>query len=309
MSVSTNEVNNLLVNSYNAKINSNSENNKDQVKVAESLMFQALLNQIIKEDSSDIVTNSLLTAFASLNNLDTESSLNAMHKVHQSGAIINPSAYTSRYKAHQTSSLGGLGSMSSKYESNLNPGAIANNPGDHGGKSYGAWQFSSKMGSLDSFINWLKNNHQDIYATLSSSKIKDGGKPGLNFDHAWSSIAKTDKSRFLKAQHDYVKYAFYEQAANSLKSRFGFDINQRSEALRESLFSTAVQHGVGGAVSIFSKLNLQKDDRTIISSLYNERQKVDIYFKSSSPQIKRSVYNRFTKEKIDALNMLDKGLG
>jgi len=54
---------------------------------------------------------------------------------------------------------------------------------------------------------------------------------------------------------------------------------------------------------VFSKLNLKNSDGNIINDLYNERQKVNIYFRDSSAEIKQSVYNRFTREKQDMLNM------
>ncbi len=69
--------------------------------------------------------------------------------------------------------------------------------------------------------------------------------------------------------------------------------------------STVVQHGVGGTLSVFSKLNLNKSDGNIINDLYNERQKVNVYFKDSSAAVKQSVYNRFTKEKQDMLSMFN----
>lgn len=161
-----------------------------------------------------------------------------------------------------------------------------------------------KTGSLDSFVNWLERNNGEFYSKLSEAKSRDGNKFGEKFDAVWSSIAFSNRDKFMKNQQDYVKESYYDKAAQNLKSKFGFDINKRSDALKESLWSTVVQHGVGGTSSIFSKLNLNKDDSSIINDLYNERQKVNIYFRSSSEQVKRSVYNRFTREKQDMLNML-----
>lgn len=308
MTVPTQNLSYLPLNGYVTKVNPNSSSNPDQNKTADKLMFQLLLNQMISKEKDEMGSSSLLSSLIATNNLNLENSLNMMQQFNGSKGLSKPASLLNKYSNQKTSNLSGLGALSSKYESNGNPGTIANNRGDHGGKSYGAWQFSSKMGSLDSFINWLAPNHPDFYTKLSSSKQEDGGKAGLNFDKAWTSIAKADKDRFLQAQQDYVKHSFYDKAASSLKTRYGFDINNRSKALQECLFSTSVQHGVAGSLSVFSKLNLQEDDRSIINSLYNERQKVDKYFKSSSAQIKKSVYNRFSRERVDALNMLTNNL-
>ncbi|MBY7023563.1 vgrg protein, partial [Clostridium botulinum] len=51
--------------------------------------------------------------------------------------------------------------------------------------------------------------------------------------------------------------------------------------------------------------NLNNNDSNIINDLYNERQNVNVYFRSSSPEIRQSVYNRFTREKQDMLSMLN----
>jgi hypothetical protein len=72
------------------------------------------------------------------------------------------------------------------------------------------------------------------------------------------------------------------------------------------LWSTAVQHGVNGSVNVFSKVNLNGSDKEIINGVYNERQKVNQYFRSSSVDVRKSVYNRFNRERQDALNMLEK---
>lgn len=197
-----------------------------------------------------------------------------------------------------------LGVLSAKFESSGNPGVISNNPGDPGGKSYGAWQFSSRMGSLQSFLGWLKEADSKYYNALSNSKQTDGGF-GSNFDNTWAKIASVDKSGFLKLQQDYVKEKYYDRAADKLNSKFGFDVNTKSQALKNVLWSTVVQHGVSGAVNIFSKINLSSSDSQIISGVYNERQKVDLYFSNCSSSIKRSVFNRFSREKSEALAMLE----
>jgi len=109
----------------------------------------------------------------------------------------------------------------------------------------------------------------------------------------------------LKLQQDYVKQNYYDTAAKELKTKYGFDISEKSDALKESLWSTVVQHGVGGTSSVFSKINLNNSDGNIINDLYNERQRVNVYFRDSSPAVRQSVYNRFTREKQDMMNMLN----
>jgi hypothetical protein len=196
---------------------------------------------------------------------------------------------------------GGLGSLSAKYESSGEPGTIADNQGDWGGKSYGLYQLAVNMGSMDSFLMWLKGADVKIYNRLISARIKDGGY-GVNFDSEWKSIAREQREHFANLQHSYIKISYYDPVVDHFKGKI--DFNKRSKALQNTIWSTSVQHGVGGAINIISKQNLKGTDREIIVGIYNERMKVGIYFANSSPSIRAGVYKRFEQELQEALAML-----
>jgi hypothetical protein len=309
MTVSANAINNILLKQYTAEIkNNNTISDKgtsdfQYEKEMQESAFQTILMQMTDSSGNSMMAELMSEALSKQGSFSLDDSLGAISNFNStmrgaSREIFN--GYT-----QEDNNVDGLGLTAAKYESNVNPGTISNTPGDYGGKSYGAWQFSSKTGALDSFINSLKGNNNEIYEKLSGAKAKDDNKFGVNFDSEWTGIATSNKEEFLKLQHDYIRKDYYDSAAQDLKLKFGFDISQKSDALKESLFSTVVQHGIGGTSSLFSKINLNNSDGNIINDLYNERQKVNIYFKSSSAQVKQSVYNRFTKEKQDMLSMLN----
>jgi hypothetical protein len=311
MTVSANSMNKVFLQTYLSNIGS--ENNAisnnsgimEQEKFLQQFAFKMVLEQMMSSMGNSMMSDFISTALDGSNSLNLQSSLNMIGNFNSSMRHLDTASLSQTYYSPKSgSSFEGLGMVSSKYESNLNPGAIANNPGDYGGKSYGAWQFSSRTGSLNSFLSYLSGVNGNYHSTLIEARAKDGNSFGSHFDAAWTNIAKNDPSGFLELQHRYIEKAFYDKAVEGLKTRFGFDVNAKSDAMKESVWSTAVQHGVGGTLSIFSKLNLQNSDRDIINDLYNERQKVDIYFRSSSPQVRQSVYNRFTREKADMLNLL-----
>ncbi|BAQ12834.1 hypothetical protein CBB2_0724 [Clostridium botulinum] len=330
----TNLLNSIFLNQYKTQMNNSNNTNTvdgktlgnfDQQQAVQQMVFQVVLSQMMNSmgsmssmssmngmDSmgsmngmgSLVATQALLSSLTNTSSFSLDNSLNALSNFNSTmrGAA---SSLSKGYNNRVDNSFSNLGIRASKYESNLNPAEISDDPGDYGGKSYGAWQFSSRTGSLDSFINSLKGNNNDMYYKLTYAKAKDNNTFGENFDAAWKSISSQNKDRFLKVQQNYVKVNFYDTVAQSLKSRFDFDVSKKSNALKESLWSTVVQHGVGGATSIFSKLNLNNKDSNIINDLYNERQNVNVYFRSSSPEIRQSVYNRFTREKQDMLSMLN----
>ncbi|MCB2293834.1 vgrg protein [Clostridium algoriphilum] len=310
MTLSTDMINNALLKQYALQIknNSNIANKKtsdvENEKSMQESAFQTMLVQMMDNSGNSMMAELMSTALSNQSSFSLDDSLSAISNFNTNvrGALKSLVGNTTSKDALNNSN--GVGYASAKYESNINPGTISNTSGDIGGKSYGAWQFSSKTGSLDSFIISLKTKDKDIYSKLTGAKAKDGNKFGENFDATWTSIARYNKDKFLKLQQNSIKENYYDSAAQSLKSKYGFDISKKSEALKESLLSTVVQHGVGGALSVFSKLNLKNTDGNIINDLYNERQKVNVYFKGSSAEIKESVYNRFTREKQDMLNMV-----
>ncbi|MBK5240662.1 vgrg protein [Clostridium sp.] len=309
MTLSANAINNILLKQYTAEIkNNNATSNTGTVnlqneKEMQEAAFQTILMQMTDSSGNSMMAELMSEALSKQGSFSLDDSLGAISNFNST--IRGASREIFNDYTQGDNEVDGLGLTASKYESNVNPGTISNTPGDYGGKSYGAWQFSSKTGSLDSFINSLKGNNNELYEKLSGAKAKDDNKFDVNFDSEWTSIASSNKEEFLKLQHDCIKQDYYDSAAQDLKLKYGFDISQKSDALKESLFSTVVQHGVGGTSSLFSKINLNNSDSNIINDLYNERQKVNIYFKSSSAQVKQSVYNRFTKEKQDMLSMLN----
>lgn len=202
-----------------------------------------------------------------------------------------------------------LGSLSRKYESNGNPGLVSSGKGDHGGRSYGAYQFSSKTGSAANFTKWLGQNNPSLARDLA------GKRPDTPaFDAAWKQTASRDPAGFLGAQHDFIQKSFYEPAADKVKASTGLDVSQRSPALRDVLWSTAVQHGQGGANSVFKTAMGGRDpskmtDKQIIDSVYAERGRKNsagqlVHFRSSSPEFQRGIANRFQNERRDAQAML-----
>lgn len=308
MDLSANMINTMLK-QYTAQVKNNSTisdtvtTNLQNEKEMQEAAFQTILTQMMDSSGNSMMAELMSEALSKQGSFSLDDSLGAISNFNST--IRGASRETFNEYTQGNIKVDGLGLTAAKYESNINPGTISSTLGDYGGKSYGAWQFSSKTGSLDSFINSLKANNSEFYEKLSGAKAKDDNKFGVNFDSEWTSIAASNKEEFLKLQHDCIKQDYYDSAAQNLKLKYGFDISQKSDALKESLFSTVVQHGVGGTSSLFSKINLNNSDGNIINDLYNERQKVNIYFKSSSAQVKQSVYNRFTKEKQDMLIMLN----
>lgn len=194
----------------------------------------------------------------------------------------------------RSSSNASLGSISAKYESNGNPATIARTKGDIGGASYGTYQLTTASGQATKFAN-------QYGGALKGQKAGTAA-----FDKAWKAEAAKSPAAFAQAQHSYIEKNHYEPAANRFKSVTGIDPNSQPKAVRDAIWSIGVQHGAGGAATIFKNAGISKGQtaETILKKVYAERSKVDKYFKSSPANIKASVKNRFANELKDALSEL-----
>jgi len=173
-----------------------------------------------------------------------------------------------------------LGYLSVKHEAGGNPGKISPGSGDDGGKSYGAFQFASKRGVPEQFLTWLATNDPHIYASLKAAQEADGYEHGPKFDAEWEKIAGQNPERFLKLQYDFTKQKYYDPAVAAIKEQTGFDFNNKSYALKNVLWSRAVQHGDKGVINVIKNalkyvdLNNENEEE-LIKAIYRESGSTD----------------------------------
>lgn len=208
-------------------------------------------------------------------------------------------------QANQISQITGkptrLGYVSAKYETGgYNGGLVSSGKGDYGGISYGVPQFSTKTGSADSFVSWLKTNRPDMGQYFGNAKAGTG-----EFSNAWKNVYAKFGDDFSEVQSEYAFNNFAKPLAALAKAKTGVDYT-RSPALKELLYSTAVQFGGGKlGLSALGKVSAGMSDRDIINASYDEKIKnYNSYFKSSSQSVRESVKNRFINERNDVLSMI-----
>ena len=217
-----------------------------------------------------------------------------------------------------TSSAGGLGEalaealgeLSAKYETGgRGPGTVSTGSGDPGGVSYGSYQMATKMGTVARFV---------AQAGFKWAKDFQGLAPGTApFTACWKRIAAAETAAFQSAQHAFIKKSHYDLLAAKILGDDALDVNTRSRAVQDVVWSTAVQHGGGTPIFHRAIANCTAKpadanfDEQLIRAVYAERgrKKPDgnlAYFSKSSPRVQAGVAKRFKNEEQDALAMLAK---
>ncbi len=201
-----------------------------------------------------------------------------------------------------------VGNLSARFESGS--GGVATIGYDRvGGTSYGKYQIASRPGTMDRFLAYLDEKEPEMSQRLreagpANTGSKEGGMPAV-----WKELARENPGRFGELQHDFIAGETYTPARNMILKQTGLDFDNAPPALREVLWSTAVQHGPTGATKIFGKVinrfigSTEKEEfnAKLIEGVYDTRKG---QFASSTKRVQAAVVNRLNEEKAIALNML-----
>lgn len=194
----------------------------------------------------------------------------------------------------------GVGFISAKYESGGNGGAVSSGSGDAGGVSYGVSQFATNTGSADGFVSWLKQNNPEMASAFKNYKAGT-----TEFSNAWKQTFSQYGDNFTKVQQRYTYDNYVKKLADAAKKKTGIDYN-RSAALRELIYSTAIQFGPYDlGLSALGNVTSDMTDEEIVNASYDKKiSNYKNYFKSSSASVQEGVKNRFINERNDVLQLL-----
>jgi len=225
-----------------------------------------------------------------------------------------------------------IGALSAKYESRAggNPGEVSNPTGDRGGVSYGNHQLATNTGTLREF---LASPEAGPWA-----REFQGLRPGTApFSAKWKEVAAREPKAFGDAQDAYVSRTHYDVAARKIEAATGYDLGKASGALRQVIYSTAVQHGATGGPRVIAEAMRRTDTKLrrtdpsyeplLIGAIYDRR--TEIYRATSehyqwkaeqlikagrvgdaadarkrAQNARNVVNNRYPKERLDALRLL-----
>jgi hypothetical protein len=200
-----------------------------------------------------------------------------------------------------------LGQLSALFESG-DHGVHAIGWDPRGGTSYGKYQMSSLMGTVDKFIAFLGERAPHWAERLRTAGTADTGGILGAMPRAWKSIAVEDPSRFERLQDTFIHFHYYSPTVLAISAETGLDVNAHPAVMREVLWSTAVLHGPTGGAEIFIEAARRVRDQP--ARAYN-RALLEEVFRERARRIRRSgnpkedeLRRRLEMEKELALTML-----
>uniref|UniRef100_A0AB39CEA5 Peptidase n=1 Tax=Pseudomonas phage HRDY3 TaxID=3236930 RepID=A0AB39CEA5_9VIRU len=202
-----------------------------------------------------------------------------------------------------------FGSISAAFESGgKGVGTVSTGKGDNGGVSYGKHQLSSKAGTMTAFLR--SEDGQKYYNDFR------GMAPGSEeFNKKYKEVAERDGEGFDKAQQAFTTKSHYNPVAAWFEKQYDIKLDERSRALKEAIYSVAVQYGTGTAKSVLGDAFGNRDitkmgDAELIDRLQETRAAtVSTRFRSSSQDVQDGVYKRAGTEKAALLKMLNEEQG
>lgn len=187
----------------------------------------------------------------------------------------------------------GIGSLSEQFESKGDPGIIGYDT--TGGYSYGTYQLAHD------------NARQFVTQSPYAREFAGLAFNSPQFRNKWAQVAKKDPTGFANAQKAYIAKTHYEPQLAKIERETGLKIARLSPAMKDVIWSTAVQHGANTpiVVSALKQLGRGASEAKVIDHIYNLRWSGGQQFQSSTPEVRQAVKNRFTQERQLALSRLN----
>ncbi|MBK0025165.1 peptidoglycan-binding protein [Stenotrophomonas sp. S48] len=194
------------------------------------------------------------------------------------------------------------GQTSASYEtSNRGPGWISSGRGDHGGVSYGTYQFASAVGGVDEYLAGSRYGAEFRGLTPATQAFND----------RWKEVAERDKGAFASDQHDFIQHQYYDKQLGRLKDA-GVDLQGRGPAVQDALWSTSVQYrnmtrgvfvnGLKAAYGADYKLSELSDEQIVRAVQDYKHDNVQRHFESSPTQWP-ALRERTLNEKADLVGL------
>lgn len=196
-----------------------------------------------------------------------------------------------------------LGGLSAEYESGgRGPSTVSGGQGDPGGVSYGTYQIASKTGTASLFVETEGARWPQLRTAAPGT---------VSFSNMWRAIAAAEPEAFDAAQHRFIERTHYLPTVAGVLKLTGVDLDARSNAVRDAVWSVSVQHGKASQIlaDALERAGKGADDAALLRAIYARRSDYVTAVAMGSSGASRNtllsvVKNRYPAELRNALAML-----
>lgn len=181
-------------------------------------------------------------------------------------------------------------------------GVVSSGQHDPGKVSYGAFQLASSKQGAQQVLAFLKSPYGARW--LNRFAGMDPTEPNGAFAQTWKAIARAEPQAFFAAQYAYIQQTHYQPAVAFVLAKSGVNLDAQSVAVRNVVWSMAVQHGRGKHAILQAVQALKgvvnPSDPNYQKALIDELFKVRRAYVHNNSQLSP----RYAREQRDALAMV-----
>lgn len=138
-------------------------------------------------------------------------------------------------------------------------------------KTYGIGEFTDNPKSGLRYVKNVTDYIKSVDSEFYNKYFSNVNGPGtVTFTTGWQN-ASEENEKFTKLQFDYLYINYVEPTMTSLEKQYKIDSDNK--AMKEFVFSTAVQYGYKGTLTLFDKAGIEKGMKTkeIIEKVQDEK--------------------------------------
>lgn len=138
-------------------------------------------------------------------------------------------------------------------------------------KTYGIGEFTDNPKSGSRYVKNVTDYIKSVDSEFYNKYFSNVNGPGtVTFTTGWQN-ASEENEKFTKLQFDYLYINYVEPTMTSLEKQYKIDSDNK--AMKEFVFSTAVQYGYKGTLTLFDKAGIEKGMKTkeIIEKVQDEK--------------------------------------
>lgn len=138
-------------------------------------------------------------------------------------------------------------------------------------KTYGIGEFTDNPKSGLRYVKNVTDYIKSVDSEFYNKYFSNVNGPGtVTFTTGWQN-ASEENEKFTKLQFDYLYINYVEPTMTALEKQYKIDSDNK--AMKEFVFSTAVQYGYKGTLTLFDKAGIEKGMKTkeIIEKVQDEK--------------------------------------